>query len=507
MRTRHTKEAVLNLEQQKKQARELLRAIRAGNADAVSRLRRHHGRWATSDEATVRQLVALHDAQFVLAREQGFPSWPRLKAYAEPSSRSRPSRLFVADVAWIADRAHGLLRTRKSAGPAALEQIREWHPRFADLTDEEIRQAPFTEEDARLVYAREHGFETWDDLIGRVALLASRTDMATTEPFMAAFGALKSGDVAGFEALLRANPRLANERGTNGNTLLNLAVSFAGKPDWKEGLSAIEALLAAGSDVNDPNDRGWTPLHQAAYANKPDIAGLLLAKGAALDAEAHGAGGTPLIAALFWGHREVADLLRRHGVAPGNLRAAAGLGVSELVESCFSGECTLTPEAGAARGFYRPHSGFPDWQPSTDSQEVLDEGLVWACKSNRVGVLERLVRAGARLDADPYRGTPLIWAAACNRTEAAAWLLDRGAHVNQKGTFGGLTHGQGLTALHLAAQYGHMPMVKLLVERGADRTLKDDLYHSTPEGGAQHFGQVAVRDYLRSLELEAGGSI
>ena len=32
-------------------------------------------------------------------------------------------------------------------------------------TDEEIRQAPFTEEaDARLVYAREHGFETWDDL-------------------------------------------------------------------------------------------------------------------------------------------------------------------------------------------------------------------------------------------------------------------------------------------------------------------------------------------------------
>ena len=42
MRTRHTKEAVLNLEQQKKQARELLRAIRSGNADAISRLRSHH---------------------------------------------------------------------------------------------------------------------------------------------------------------------------------------------------------------------------------------------------------------------------------------------------------------------------------------------------------------------------------------------------------------------------------------------------------------------------------
>jgi ankyrin repeat protein len=489
----------LHLEQQKKQARELLRAIRAGNEDAISRLRRHHSRWTTSDEATVLQLVALHDAQFVLAREQGFASWPKLKAYAEPSSHSRHTRLFVADVGWIADRVQGLLRTRQSAGPAALEQIREWHPRFADRTDEEIRQAPFTEEDARLVYAREHGFETWNDLVGRVNLLASQADTATAEPFMAAFGALKSGNVAGFEALLRANPRLANERGTNGNTLLNLAVSFAGRSDWEGGASAIEALLAAGSDVNDANDRGWTPLHQAAYANLPEITGILLARGAAPDAEAHGAGGTPLIAALFWGHGEVADLLGRHAVAPNNLRAAAGLGILELVEACFRGERTLTPEAGAARGFYRPHSGFPDWQPSADPQEVLDEALVWACKSNRVGVLERLVRAGARLDADPYRGTPLIWAAACNRTEAAAWLLDHGADVNRKGTFGGLTHGQGITALHIAAQSGHLPMVRLLVERGADRSVKDDLYHATPEGGAEHFGHVEVEDYLRSL--------
>lgn len=132
---------------------------------------------------------------------------------------------------------------------------------------------------------------------------------------------------------------------------------------------------------------------------------------------------------------------------------------------------------------------------------MLDEALVWACKSNRVSVLERLVRAGARLDADPYRGTPLIWAAACNRIEVAAWLLNHGANVNQKGTFGGSTHGQGITALHIAAQYGHMPMVKLLVESGADRSIKDDLYHATPSGGATYFRQVEVRDYLRSLDV------
>jgi ankyrin repeat protein len=489
----------LNLEQQKKQARDLLRAIRSGNADAFSRLRRHHARWAALDEAVVRQLVSLHDAQFVLAREQGFASWPKLKAYAEPSSRSRHSRLFVADLAWITERVHGLLRTRASAGPAALEQIREWHPRFLDRSDEEIRQAAFTEEDARLVYAREHGFETWDDLANRVSLLASNPATASSEPFMAAFAALGSGDVPAFQALLHRNPRLSGERGTNGNTLLNLAVSFAGRPDWKGGISPIAALLAAGADVNEGNHRGSTPLHQAAYANQPEIAALLIEKGAALDAEAHGAGGTPLIFALFWGHREVADLLGRHAVAPNNLRAAAGLGIPELVDACFHPDGTLTLEACAARGFYRPHSGFPDWRPSTDPQEVLDEALVWASKSNRVAVLERLVRAGARVNADPYRGTPLIWAAACNRVETVVWLLDHGANINQKATFGGLTHGQGITALHMAAQNGHMRVVKLMVERGADRSVQDDLYQSTAEGGAAYFGRNEVRDYLRSL--------
>jgi ankyrin repeat protein len=489
----------MNLEQQKKQARELLRAIRSGNAEAFSRLRLHHARWEALDEATVRQMVSLHDAQFVLAREQGFASWPKLKAYAEPSSSPRHTRLFVAELAWITDRVHGLLRTRQSAGPAALEQIREWHPRFSGKTDEEIRQAPFSLEDARLVYAREHGFETWEDLTTRVSHLASNPAAASSEPFMAAFAALRSGNVANFKALLDAHPHLAGERGTNGNTLLNLAVSFAGKPDWNGGISPIEALLAAGADVGEGNDRGWTPLHQAAYANKPEIAALLIDKGAALDAEAHGAGGTPLIVALFWGHREVADLLGRHSVTPGNLRAAAGLGIPELVDACFRPDGSLTPEACAARGFYRPHSGFPDWQPSIDPQEVLDEALVWASRNGRLNVLERLVRAGACVNADPYRGTSLIWASVCNRVETVAWLLNHGANINLRATFGGSTHGQGITALHMAAQYGHLPVVKLLVERGADRSIKDDLYQSTAAGGAAHFGQKEVRDYLCSL--------
>ena len=488
----------MNLEQQKKQARELLRAVRAGRADALDRLRERHRRWAGVDDAIARQEVALHDAQFVIARERGFTSWTKLKLYAEGSEGVRHTRIFVADMQWIEDRVRGLLRTRQSAGPAAWEQIREWHPRFSGWSDDEIRQAPFTEADARLVYAREHGFETWDDLVERVNLLASAPNVPAAEPFLAAFRALESGDVAALGSLLRDHPQLARERGTNGNSLLNLTVSLAGKRQSDVGLAAVETLLAAGADPNDANDRGWTPLHQAAYSNQSAMAALLIDRGADLEAEAHGSGGTPLIIALFWGHRDTADVLG-HSMAPGNLRAAAGLGNLDYLEMCFSGEKTLTAEACAARGFYRPHSGFPDWQPSADPQEVLDEALVWASKTGQTHVLDRLVRAGARLDADPYRGTPLIWAAVCNRLQTAEWLIDRGAPVNQKATFGGLSHGQGVTALHMASQCGHLAMVQLLVEKGADPKITDDLYQSDAEGAANHFGQVAVRDYLRSL--------
>jgi len=296
---------------------------------------------------------------------------------AEPSTHIRYTRLFVADMAWITDRVRGLIRTRQSAGPAALEQIREWHPRFANSTDKEILQVPFSEDDARLVYAREHGFDTWADLTNRVDVLAERKDAASAEPFLVAYESLQSGDVSKLQALLQAHPGLARERGTNGNTLLNLAVSIAAKAGRNVGLSMIEALLDAGADVNEGNDRGWTPLHAAAYSNQSDIAAALIRNGASLDAEA--------LAALFWGHREVSDLIGSYGVAPKNLRAAAGLGNLELLETFFSDERTLLPEAGAAGGFYRPHSGFPDWQPSNDPQEILDEAFglrratAWLC--------------------------------------------------------------------------------------------------------------------------------
>ena len=61
---------------------------------------------------------------------------------------------------------------------------------------------------------------------------------------------------------------------------------------------------------------------------------------------------------------------------------------------------------------------------------------------------------------------------------AVAWLLDRDADPNARSR-------AGATCLHAAAWRGDLPMVELLLARGADPTLLDDEHHNTPAGWAE----------------------
>lgn len=74
----------INLEQQKKRARELQRAAAAGDPAARARFAARHPRAAEAADAP-----ALSDAQLVVARELGLPSWPRLKAHVLAMERER----------------------------------------------------------------------------------------------------------------------------------------------------------------------------------------------------------------------------------------------------------------------------------------------------------------------------------------------------------------------------------------------------------------------------------
>jgi ankyrin repeat protein len=74
-------------------------------------------------------------------------------------------------------------------------------------------------------------------------------------------------------------------------------------------------------------------------------------------------------------------------------------------------------------------------------------------------------------------------------TEVAAWLLERGADVNAKGVFGG-------TGLHWAAINGHEATVTFLVAHGADLTIRDARFDSTPEEWAAEGGHDKIRELL-----------
>jgi ankyrin repeat protein len=336
--------------------------------------------------------------------------------------------------------------------------------------------------EARLDLARRHGFPSWNRLRRHVEALADGTEPAS--PFMLAYRAVEDDDAERLAAMVDAHPELIDARGTNGNDLLGMAKS----------IEATRVLLDRGADPNRGNDYGWTKLHQAGYSNWSTMAQLMIEAGGRLDVSARGDGGTPLIAALFWGHRDVAALL---GLEPRNLRVAAGLGVPEMIDELHG-----TPQAGAHRAFYRPHGGFPAWQPSDDPQEVIDEALVWAAKADRVEVLGLLVDLGASVDADPYRGTALIWAGANGRAGAIRRLVELGADPNQRATFGGPGHGRGVTALHLAAQGGRTEAVEALLELGADPTIRDELHDSPPAGWAAFGGHPELAELLAEA---AGG--
>src|SRR6476619_5894506 len=71
-----------DIDQLRRQARELLEAYRAQSPHAVLEVEAYH---RTATPAT----FALHDAQFVLARSYGFESWPKLKAGVDGVTTTR----------------------------------------------------------------------------------------------------------------------------------------------------------------------------------------------------------------------------------------------------------------------------------------------------------------------------------------------------------------------------------------------------------------------------------
>lgn len=102
-----------------------------------------------------------------------------------------------------------------------------------------------------------------------------------------------------------------------------------------------------------------------------------------------------------------------------------------------------------------------------------------------------------RLLADASRGDrhlALTLAADFGHVEIVRLLLDAGEDPNRYNPVGGHSY---TTPLHQAAGRGHEGVVRLLVERGAKLDLKDILWRATPADWARHAGKTEIEAYLR----------
>lgn len=282
--------------------------------------------------------------------------------------------------------------------------------------------------------------------------------------FYPAIAAIKSGDTDRLRALLNEDRSLATARSSRSHpTLLQcLALDAVDVPSKVE---MAELLIDAGADISGP-------LGAAACINNVEITELLLDRGAPIN----GVGAwSPLEEALYWNQRGVIDLLLKRGASVDNLRKAAGLGRTELIEGFFNSDGSLKPEAGKI-----------DWpfgelqkserncqinnelqakaaQWSDDPQDIINNAFVYACMHNQLDAAQLLLNKGAQIDAIPHG-------------------FD----------FAG-------TGLHYAALNGHRPMVEFLIQHGAQVDIKDTKVNSTPAGWADHGGHRELKKYLEQI--------
>lgn len=89
--------------------------------------------------------------------------------------------------------------------------------------------------------------------------------------------------------------------------------------------------------------------------------------------------------------------------------------------------------------------------------------LHWAAINNRKDIINFLINKGAEVDAigGDLNATPLHWATRQGHLDAVVILMNAGADPLLKDT-------EGLSCIHLAAQFAHTALVAYFVARGVD---------------------------------------
>jgi hypothetical protein len=483
-----------NLEQLKNGAKSFQRAVRAGDAGAAEVVREFHPRLHDAQPGA-RELTGFTraDAQLVVARRFGFPSWPKLKAYLELTarySRSPHEQPIGGPLETDADRINEFLRlaclTYGGDDPARWAQAQamlDADPGLAGATihtaaaagDPDAARRILAEDPARA--RRPGGPHDWEPLMYLSYSRVRARDALETARVLLEHGAdVNTGYL--WEGL---SPPFTVLTGAFGSGEGN-------PPAHGDGLSLARLLLEAGAEPNDSQtlyNRHWDP--------RSDWLELLFEFGLGtgdggrwhkLLAPAHE---TPrqmlesqLESAAHHGFERHVRLLLDHGADPD---------APDVTHQFYEGRRPV--EEAALWG----HRGIAEMLIAAGARTQLDDvdWFVCACTAGDRARAEELLAAqpGLAEQARARRPEQLARAAENGNIEAVRLLLEYGFDPNAM---------KRTAALHEAAMRGNMPMIELLLAHGADPNLHDEAFDATPRGWAEHHGQTEAERYLRRLE-------
>ncbi len=333
--------------------------------------------------------------------------------------------------------------------------------------------------DAQYVIARAHGFENWASLAMHIALLSRESSPVTK--FELAADVIVTGDVAVLEKLLRENPALirTNSQRKHRATLLHY-VSANGIEGYrqktpKNAVRIAEILLKAGAEVDAEaivyGGRATT-LGLVATSIHPEQAGvqgqlmqILLDHGATIDHPAT-AGDAPsaVTGCLANGRGKAAEFLAKRG-ARLNLEAAAGVGRLDVVRSFFN-------ENGHLK--------------ANTTKMQMERGFLWSCQYGRNDVTAFLLDKGADLLAQVNTGqTALHYAVIGGQLNTIKLLLKRGASLETRNSYGGTALGQALWCIaNSDSGTDYIPVIEALLEAGAKTEEGSLNWLSEQEGGS-----------------------
>lgn len=472
-----------NLEQYKKQAKELARDCAAGLPAALTRLRRHHLRHRDV-KMDLPCSIALADAQLVIAREHNFASWPKFAAHIEKLRMIRSMELLTDPASTFVEVASVDLHGWHATGTtdyadmmiARYPKVATANIYAAAVLGDEATVRSFITRDGSLATSK-GGPHDWDALIYLCFSRYLRLDKSRSDGFTATARVLLE---AGADAnacwwdTIDDPPRRVPESAIYG------AAGLAQHP------GVTQLLLTHGADPNDEE----TPYHVAEGSNNT-VLQILLESGRFNQRSL----ATLLARKADWHEQQGMQLALQHGADPNyqttwkttpfqhSIHRDNGISMIEMLldyranpylRNIKTGQNALQMAAHHGRGdilHLLGNRGF-----DLRFEQPLDE-LIAACATANLAIARSVLSERPTLFDQVLRegGALLARFAGINNLPGIRCLLDLGIPVDVVWPEGDpfFDEAKNSTALHVAAWRGNHDVVHELISRGASVNATD----------------------------------